>query len=350
MNIIRQHVGVDVSAKTFHVHFQNQAADFTLTCKGRRKFDNTPAGHRAFVEWVEKRRRHGLVLQVVMEATGAYHEALAYYCHERQLPVVIVLPNRIKAFARSLNNHSKTDRIDAAIIARYAASTALEVWQPVSPHMRRFRFLTREREQLIEERTQIKNQRHATQLSAHCPPATLERQARRIDFIDKQIDQIETELAELAHGDKRLARGVEVLSSIPGIGMTTACIILAETDCFALFSNRRQLIKYAGLDIVERQSGTSVHGKSRVSKRGNSHLRAALYMPAKTVSRANGSYRNVFDRYHDRYGIYNRALLPVQRRLLLLAYALMKHDECYDAQHGKQQIEQEQVAITDHLR
>jgi len=330
MRLLRQQVGIDVAADTLYVYFQQQAENLSLKCKGRRKFDNTAKGHSQLLDWINKRLKSDGPVQCVMEATGVYHESLAYYLYEASCPVVIVLPNRIKAYARSLNNYSKTDRIDAQMIARYAAFNCLDNWSPPSPRIRHLRFLTREHQQLTQERTQVKNQ-YATHSKAAYPNAnTLNRMKRRIEFVDQQIQEIERELAELSANDRVLSRGVEVLTSIPGIGTLTACKIMAETDCFALFANRRQVIKYAGLDVIERQSGTSVKGKARVSKRGNSYLRSAMFMPAKCVSRTKGKMRQLYERHYEKYDNYNKALMPIQRKLLLLAYALLKKDELYD--------------------
>ncbi|MEM6768953.1 MAG: IS110 family transposase [Bacteroidota bacterium] len=352
MRLFRQLIGIDVSAKKLAVYFLRQYDDLSTKCAGSKSFDNTESGLVKLFAWLDKRTNSALPVQCVMEATGVYHERAAYGLHDAERPVCIVLPNRIKAYAHSLNNYSKTDDIDAEMIACFAAANKLKNWAPPSPHMRRLRTLTRERQQIINERTEVKCQRAAYQASAHPPARTLRRIEVRINFLDRQVAQIEKELKELCAADEVLSRGLKVLKSMPGVQLVTACVLMAETDCFALFSNRNQLIKYAGLDVVDKQSGTSVKGRSKVSKRGNSHLRAALFMPAKTVSKKTGAMRPLFEKQFAKYDNYNKALMPIQRKLLLLAYALFKTDTLYDPNYknNNNKMETEQAALMDCLQ
>lgn len=349
MLLFRQLLGIDVSAKKLVVHFLRQYSDLSTKCAGSKSFDNTKNGLVKLFTWLDKRIDSAYPVQCIMEATGVYHELAAYTLHDAERPTCIVLPNRIKAYARSLNNYSKTDDIDAEMIARFAAANKLNNWAPPSPHMRQLRTLTRERQQIVNERTEVKCQRVAYRASAHPPAKTLERIEGRIRFLDRQAAEIEKELKELCAADEVLSRGLKILKSMPGVQLITACVLMAETDCFALFNNRNQLIKYAGLDIVDKQSGTSVRGRSKVSKRGNSHLRAALFMPAKTVSKKTGAMSQLFEKQFAKYNNYNKALMPVQRKLLLLAYALFKTDTLYDPNYNNN-MKTEQAALMDCLQ
>ena len=122
---------------------------------------------------------------------------------------------------------------------------------------------------------------------------------------------------------------MERIATIPGIGGQTALILLAETNGFAHFANARQLASFAGLDVVQRQSGTSVHGRARLSKRGNTHLRAALYMPALTACRHNAQQKAFYERLRTRHPTGKAALCAVMRKLLLLAFSLHQSKEDY---------------------
>ena len=330
MSILNQCVGVDISKAEFIAYFEVMLANQRTKKVGQRKFDNSPIGIKKFVSWLEKKAVKDQVLQVVMEATGRYHEALAYHLFELHYRVCIVLPNRIKHFARSFNQFSKTDLIDAAIIARYGSTQLPDAWQPSSPTIRHLRELTRERQDVIKMRTQTTNRLSAMRASAKPQASIIERLELQILFFNQQIQDIEAEMEHLRGQDPLLAQQLKYLTSIPYVGKTTAYTIIAETAGFTLFENRNQLIKYAGLDIVERQSGSSIKGKSKVSKRGNSQLRAALYMPAVGVINKPSAFQDTYQRCLQRHKCKSKALMAVQRQLLLVAFGLHQSQQLYD--------------------
>ena len=146
-----------------------------------------------------------------------------------------------------------------------------------------------------------------------------------------QIDQVIADIQTLRAKDESLAQSLERLESIPAIGPVTACTLLAETGGFVLFENRNQLVKYAGMDVVERQSGTSVRGQGRLSKRGNAQLRSALYMCAVTASRTPSAsvFRQTYQRQLAKHGIKKKALMAVQRQLLLVAFGVHRSGQNY---------------------
>jgi transposase len=117
---------------------------------------------------------------------------------------------------------------------------------------------------------------------------------------------------------------------LPGVGLLTAAIVLAETNGFELIRNKKQLTSYAGLDVREKQSGTSVKGKPRISKKGNKHLRKAMHLPALAAIRCDERYKAIFTRLISKHGIKMKATVAVQRKLLELIYTLFKSTQRYD--------------------
>lgn len=335
MQVFKQSVGVDISKSDFVAYFEVMLSNQRIKKIGRRKFDNTPSGAKRFVQWLVKKSVKDVLLEVVMEATGRYHEVLAYHLYEGHYRVCIVLPNRIKYFARSLNQFSKTDPIDAAVIARYGLSQPLEAWEPPREGMRRLRELSRERQDLVKMKTQAINRLHAMRSSAKLANSTIERLELQLAFFEQQIAVVEAEMNQLSNQDQHLAYQVKQLTSIPNIGTTSAYTILAETAGFQLFSNRNQLIKYAGLDVVENQSGTSIEGRSRISKRGNANLRAALYMPAVSALTKPSVFRDTYQRHLDSHKNKSKALMAVQRKLLLVAFGTHQSGQMYDEQQHR---------------
>lgn len=206
------------------------------------------------------------------------------------------------------------------------------------------RQLCREREQLIQERTMLKNQLHADHTSASSNESSLERTKKRIALIDLQEKEIKEEIAVLIKGNQTLAEKMTIVSSIPGIGSLTAVTIIAETNGFELIKNKRQLVSYAGLDVKEKTSGTSVKSKPRISKRGNRYLRKVMHFPALAAIRIDERFRNIFLRLVSRHGVKMKAIVAIQRKLLELTFILWKGNSYYNSEY-EDQIFSLQLAI-----
>ena len=331
MQFRKQSLGLDVAKDTFSAHLMAQplqsGADIS---RGKRTFNNTPAGFKKLVHWVTAKRLPGVPLTVAMEATGIYHESLAYHLHRADLEVAILLPNKVKDFARSLNRHSKTDAIDAHLIARMALERTVETWQPPAENLRQLRHLSRERKSLIQDKLRHTNRLHAIEHGELRAPRTAARHRATIKLLDRQIAAIAAEMKALGEGDEELGDLLERAQSIPRVGLLTAAAIIGETGGFALFTGRAQLIKYAGLDIIERQSGSSVLGPARISKRGNGYLRAALHMPAVGLIRNPGPFQDIYLRVYGRTKCKMKGIVAVQRKLLTVLYALVKNGQNYE--------------------
>ncbi|WP_345258588.1 transposase, partial [Flaviaesturariibacter amylovorans] len=203
---------------------------------------------------------------------GCYHEELAFFLHDRGAEVSVVLPNRMSAYLRTLEVKTLTDATCADGICRFSLERSVELWQAPQGIYRTLRRLTRERGSIVEERTAVKNELHALRHS-HAPLAgTLKRTEARIAFLNNQERQVLQELHALVKSDAEVRQVVMLLCSICGVGELTALTVLGETSGFSLMRSRKQLASFAGFDVVEKQSGTSVRGKTRISKRGNRHL------------------------------------------------------------------------------
>lgn len=329
MQLIAYSVGADVSEGTLDASLENVYANRSTKITASRNFKNTKTGFKQFVKWIARKAPQKELVHISMEATGRYHESLAYFLFEAGYRISIVLPNKIKNFARSLNEYSKNDPLDAKLIAAYTSMHVPRVWQPASPSMRQLRELSREREQLIKMRTRSKN-RLAALKTAHKPlKDTILRLKKQVTFFDRQVTQTESEMDQLRNEDEVLDRSIELLTSIPYVGNITAYTIMAETDGFALFENRNQLIKYAGLDIIEKQSGSSVRGKGRISKRGNARLRSAPYPGLGSVSRGSGIFSKTYNAALERGLEKKQARTAVVRQILRVAFGVFNSGEFY---------------------
>jgi transposase len=333
----KQAIGVDISKDDFvaRLYYVEQGVEPQYKRRTKKKFANTVKGCEAFEVWLKKHTQEGVFLSIAMEATGVYHEQLAYYLHARLYAVSIVLPNKVKAYARSLNQKSKTDDIDADLIALMAAERQLDRWIPLSPIMLNLKALTRQRQVFIEQRTSSKNQLHAVRHSAKQMESVIKRFEDIIEVLDLLVEDVDKELKQISSEDASCKVELERLCTIVGIGWITAVIILAETDGFKLFTRRSQLVKYAGLDVVYKQSGSSINGKTRISKQGNSHIRAALYMPAMSAVQYPGIFQDIYQRIKERTGNGKMALVAVERKLLTTMLALYRNKTDYQTDYHK---------------
>lgn len=327
----KQAIGIDISKDTFDVKILIRRSDQKRhLVRGSHKFSNTAKGLTHFHDWALKKVENGVDLVFAMEATGVYHEQLAHFLHDNGYHVSVLLPNQVKAFARSLNEHSKTDSIDAGVIARMALERNLEAWQAKSSMQRQLRSLTRERQELLDQKTRLSNRMHAYEHSYHPNKPSMRRLRTQLKLIIKQIAQITIEIKAVCTEDEVLKEQIDVLTTIPQVGFLTAAVVLGETSMFTLFSSRSQVVKFAGMDIIERQSGTSVKGRGHLSKRGNSRLRKALFLPSLGMIRRDGVFNALYLRVFGRTKCKMKALVAVQRKLLVVMYALSKSGQRYD--------------------
>jgi transposase len=280
-----------------------------------------------------------------MEATGVYHESLAYFLEGQGKELSIVLPTKISNYMRTLENKTITDASCADAICRFGLERDLDIWKRPKPVFKRLRQLTRERDQVISSRTVAKNQLHAEQSEAEPNQGSVERIKAQIELFTRQQKQIQDEITEMIQKEPSVKEVVDLITSIPGIGVLTAVTILGETNGFEMIRNKKQLVSYAGLDVREKQSGTSVKGKAHISKRGNRYLRKSLYLPALSAIRSHHRFKDIFARLVSRHGIKMKAGVAIQRKLLELVYTIYKTQTKYDPDFVKSTMEIKKRAI-----
>ena len=330
MTFSKQNLGIDVDSEKLKVSFRRIDMDQNIKTKASRTFKNNASGFTKLEEWAEKNRIPELSIHVTMEATGVYYENVAYFFNEQKDYVVhVLLPNKTAAYKKSLNVKSKTDEIDAKVLAEMGLERKLTVWNPGSEEMRTIKTFTRERLRLQKVKTMISNQLHAENKSHNPRKEAVIRYNAHIDFIVQQIEEIESDIRDEVKKDEDLKARIDNMCTIPGIGFVTAIGLVAETDGFTLFKNRKQLTSYAGYDVIENESG-KFKGKTRISKKGNSYIRQILYMPAMSSANHNPLHKKHYDRVVDSTKIKMKASVAIQRKLLLLAYALYKNNTTFD--------------------
>lgn len=331
--IVKQVVGIDVAQKELVVSLGRMYDDWSPEMYAKRTFVNNQKGFMSLVVWVKTLSQDFESVHYVMEATGVYHESLAYFLEEKGYPLSIVLPNKISNYMRTLDQKSVTDATSAEAIARFGLERKLDNWKKPRPAFKKLRQLTRERDQTVQVRTVVKNQLHAEQSEAEPGKNTLARLKKQIAFLNKQEQQIKDEINAFIKSEEQISKAVKGISTISGVGQLTAVTVLAETNGFELIRNKRQLTSYAGLDVREKQSGTSVKGKPKISKKGNKYLRKAMHLPALAAIRHDERFKAIYARLVSKHGIKMKAAVAIQRKLLEMIYVIYKTNRPYDKKY-----------------
>ncbi|MEG4458384.1 transposase [Microcoleus sp. N9_A1] len=310
-------LGIDISKKDFHVVLLKEER-----ASKPKKFTNNTEGFESLNNWLKKQGVEEL--HACMEATSIYGDALAEFLYEAGYRVSVVNPARIKGFAKSELLRTKTDSVDAALIARFCAAIKPSFWKPTPFEVKELQALLRRLESLTQMYQQEENRLEtATETVAQLTRAHLE-------YIKKQQAEIKKMISDHFDQHPHLKQQRELLTSIPGIGEQTAAVLLAEVGRIEDYKNARQLAAYAGLTPCERSSGTSVHGKTRLSCTGNVRLRKALYMPAVVAMRCNPFLKAMTERLLGRGKVKMQVIGALMRKLVHLAFGILKSQKPFD--------------------
>ena len=309
-------LGIDVAKRRIE-------AALLLGGKIRNKsFKNASEGFEALSVWL--RRLGTESTQACLEATGSYGDELALFLHNAGHTVSVVNPARIKGFAQSELVRTKTDKVDAGIIARFCLAMRPEAWIPPSPEIRALRGLARRADNLVDMLTQEKNRLG----TAHEGIIPLIRE--HIFYLEGELETVRTEIAELIDQDPELKRKKNLLASIPGIGKATIAALLAELDDLDRFKHVRELVAFIGLAPKETLSGSSIKGKPRLCKTGHARLRKALYMPALVSIQHNPRMIAFYRRLKEKGKNGKVIVCAIMRKLVHVIFGVLKSGKLYD--------------------
>lgn len=310
-------LGIDVSKLKF---------DVTLLFgdnKVRKKvFSNDPKGFHMLHEWILK--LHEGDLHACMEFTGIYDERVAEFLHQQGFTVSRVNAMAIKAFGKSMLTRTKTDKKDSMVIAQFCKVHQPKAWEPDPLHITTLKDLSRTLDALKFDYQLIHNR-----LEKYKDRESLAKKIWQDRLLEVEEAKKKVENLINAHIKKHpdLEEKVKLLQTIPGIGETSARILIAEIPDIRQFKNARQLAAFAGLTPYQRQSGTSVNGKTRLSKMGSSRLRRALYMPALVAKKFNpiiiAFSKNLIEKGKSKMTVVGAAM----RKLLHIIFGVLKHEK-----------------------
>ncbi len=328
--ISKQNVGIDISKDNFETRICFVSTEQELSFSRSMKFENNKKGFKDFVKWSVGHTNSSIPLHFTMEATGVYYESLAYYLVEAGLNTHVLLPNTSKHFFGSLNAKSKTDKDDAKNLSQFGVERKFENWNPPPVFYKNLRSLTRYCDQLKEQKTDLLNMLHSYDTSVNTDEFVKKNLRQLIKTFEKQIEACSQKIQAHIKSDPVVEKQISKICTTKGLALVTVAIIVAETFGFHLFHNQKQLTSYAGYDVVERQSGSSIKGKTRISKKGNKRIRKALFFPAMTHIRHNEAAQERYNRIVENNGHKMVGQVAAQRKLLILIYTLWKNNEVFD--------------------
>ena len=313
-------LGIDISKKKFDVALLRGD-------KLRHKhFNNDKKGFQTLSGWLEKQKVDSVI--ACMEATGIYGEALSEYLFDQGHAVSVVNPSQIKSFGQSEMVRVKTDKVDAGVIARFCAANKPSLWTPLPMNIRQFRDLVRRLESLNAMHRQETNRLEAVN-------GVVEAQIHKhLGFLAEEIKAIKALIRTRINDDPDLRQKRDLLKSIPGVGEATINTVLSEFSQIDQFKNAKALAAFVGVTPKIRESGTSVRGRSMMSKMGRSSLRKSFFMPALVALRYNPIIMALKERL-TKAGKAKMAIVgAAMRKLIHIIYGVLKHKQPFRADFG----------------
>jgi len=331
----RLFAGVDIAAATFTAVWMAPGASPSRPLT----LDQTPQGFAALEARLRSAGHAPGEVLVVLEATGSYWVALATTLAQAGFAVSVINPDQAHNFAKALLQRAKTDAIDARTLARLASMLQPARWTPPPAIYAELQQRLAERDTLVDLRQQVRNQLHALIQLPVVIPAVRARMEDLIATFDAQIMAIEREIARVLPQDTAWAASAELLLSIAGVGLLTAAWLLVGTLNFTIGVNPEALAAYAGLAPHPKESGTSVRGRERVGRGGHKRLRTALYMATLAAARHNPVIKAFYERLRAAGKPPKVARCAAARKLLHLAWAVVRKGRAFDPAYGQHQRE-----------
>jgi len=318
----RRCVGIDVSARDLTVAIEGHAE--------RLVFSNDAAGHERLVRRLCRRSAR---TRVCLEATGIYHLDLALALHRAAgVEIMVVNPMAARDFGRALMQRSKTDGVDAEVLLAYACRMPFESWRPPASEILDLRAIVRRIEALTLTRTQERNRLHAAGRCAELTGAIAWDIEAHLEHLAQSIERLQAQALAIVQGSAELVRRFERLTSVRGIATVSALRIMAELAVLPADMTPRQWVAHAGLDPRQVESGTSLHKPTRISKTGNVHLRAALYMPAMVAIREEPHVHAFAAKLIARGKKPIQAIVAVERKLLHAIHGMWSTDSDFNGE------------------
>jgi len=322
------YIGIDVSKAKLDCCLLRDTAS---TKRKSKSVANSKTGSANLLEWIGKQGILPADLHAVMEGTGVYHEQAAFALYDAGVTVSIVNPAQIKDFGRGLAVRTKTDGVDSFVLARFGALVKPAAWVPPPREARVLKALLARREAVAQDLQRESNRREKAE-ATDTPGLIRKSIDDSIDFLQKQLVTLQKDIDDHIDRFPDLRRDLDLLTSIPAVGQQVGSNLLAVMHC-QQFNSAEQLAAYLGLVPIERQSGSSILGKARLSKAGPPRIRAVLYMAAIVATRYNPHVKALYERLLVRGKAKMAALGAAMRKLVHLCFGVLKTRTPYQSDY-----------------
>ena len=307
MNKDKKVYGIDISKSVFDIYSD---------LEGHQQLKNDESGFKQLLKLLPESAL------VVMEATGYYHYRLAQFLYKNKVEVSVVNPLSVKRFIQMKLAKVKTDKSDAKSICDYGTVNEVPLYNALTDVQAECLQLFRLLDIYVKQSTATKNKIHGEKVLGIPSKAVYSSLNRNLKHLKKEIVLLEARLLELVKQDQQ--HQLTILQTIPGIGIKTALFLIVATDGFKKFETAKQLCSYVGITPTIKVSGSSVRGRSRISKVGNKKLRNLLFLASFSACKHNKACKALYDRIVAKGKSKKLALIAVANKLLKQAFAIAK--------------------------
>lgn len=322
-------IGIDVSKAKLDCSLLLDAAS---TKRRAKSVANSRTGVAELLAWCTKQNVNLSELHAILEGTGVYHEQAALALHDAGATVSVVNPAQVKDFGRSLGVRTKTDGVDSLVLARYGALLKPKAWTPPAQEARILQALLSRREAIAQDLQRERNRLEKADVT-DTPPLIRQSLVDSMAFLEKQLAKLQQDIDDHINRHPNLKIDRDLLISIPAVGPQVGNHLLAVIHNHH-FQSAEQLAAYLGLVPVERQSGTSVRGRPRLSKAGPARIRAVLYMAAIVGTQYNPHIKAMYQRLQERGKTKMSALGAAMRKLVHLCFGVLKTRQPYQPNYA----------------
>jgi transposase len=323
------YIGIDVSKAKLDCSL---LTDATNNKRKSKVVINSTTGISDLLVWTNKQLVQNDQLHAILEGTGVYHEQAAQALHNAGVLVSIVNPAQVRSFAFGLAIRNKTDDMDSFVLARYGALLKPQIWIPPTQEARTLQALLKRREAISHDLLREKNRLEKAD-STDTPTMCRKSITDSIEFLKEQLAKIQTDIDDHTNSHTNFKADLELLQSIPAVGPQVSNHLLAIVHNHH-FENADKLTAYLGLVPVQRQSGSSILGRSCISKAGPPHMRAILYMAAVSGIRYNPHVKALYLRLLERGKSKRSALCAAMKKLVQLCFGVLKTRQPYQENYA----------------
>jgi len=333
-------VGVDVSKDNLDVAFVLGKGD---TPQDLGKFSNKSKGFSSLAKKLQKAfKKTGYdSFEVVVEPTGGYEKLFVQFCISQGWKAKVVVPYRVRQWAKSQGTRGKTDALDARVLALYGAHHTLPEWTFLPEEVKHLDNLLQRIDQIEAHLRQEKNRRHSLQAKGEYSGPTAESVERLTEMLEEELVRLRKGMYKHMKEYPHLKEEQKTVKELPGIGEKNSLPLLSFLYQFYVKTSgqgtKKGIAAFAGLDPTPYESGDSVYKRTVISRQGSPKIRKVLYLAVRGGLRSkdpNNPLKLFVERLKSRGKKTKVAWIAAARKILVWAWTIFKNKTHFDAQRA----------------